>query len=424
MWSAAQAQTRLSLTEAIDLGLKNRYDVQAGQLNLALSENSIQKSRNAWLPELTLSGNVRYNTQLATTVLPAGFGGNSSEPQRITFGTKNNTFFSLDLTQPLYKPEARTDLKISENNRSLEQEKNSQQRTTIKIDIAEAYLNVLLKQVQQIIAEADEQRYRTYFGISEGKFKLGALLESDYLNARLDVSNSQISSQKARQNYRLAIDQLCYRLNIPIDTLLVLTDQIDPKQVTDYRLERTDAPSARTEIRQLTIQQAGYALQSQKVLDQMKPTVSLYGNYSTQFQYDHFNYFTNPWNNYNYLGLKLSVPISAQFTRRTDLNTYQLYARQTALNLKQTQADITYDVQKTETDFTNALLNLQSTQASLDVAQQVYQLKQEQYRLGTLLYSQILDTEKSIQTASQHYLEAVYSYLVAKLNYEKSVGKY
>jgi outer membrane protein len=423
----AQAQRRLSLNEALELGLKNRYDLQADAVSLALTENSIRKNRNNGLPELTFSGNVRYNTQLQTTVIPEGAfpGSTGNGEQRLAFGTRNSTIFALDLTQPLYRPEAKTDLAIVQNNGALEQEKNSQRKTNVKIKIAEAYLNVLLKEIQRGIARADQQRYQLYNDISAGKYQLGALLEADYLTARLNWQNSQLTAQKAEQSYRQAHTNLCYELNIPTDTSLVLTNRIDAGQAEAYQTTTgVDSVADRSEVRQLKLQLAGYGLQSRKVLDALKPTLLLYGNYSTQFLANSFNYFSNAWFPFNYFGLQLKVPLSGQFTKKTNLQTYQLYARQTELNLRQTQADLTNELRTAQTELTNASRNLQSTRASLAVSKQISQLQQEQYRLGTVLYSHVLDTEGSLQTAEQNYIEAAYAYLVAKLNYEKAMGRY
>lgn len=425
--TTATAQTRLSLTEALEMGVKNRYDLQATQLNRELNANTFDKQRGTYLPTLTASGNVRYNTQLQTTAIPAGAFPGVNEARRLTLGLRNSTIFALDLTQPLYQPTNRTELALVRNDGALQREKDGQQQTNAKVRIAEAYLNVLLKDIQRGIARADEGRYGAYFGVSEGKYKLGTLLERDYLNARLDLQNSQLTAQKAEQDYRSAQAKLCYELNIPTDTTLVLTDRIDSTSVVDPRLPVAStgmlAPN-RTELRQLDLQLENYSLQSQKVRDALKPSVSFYGNYSTQFLANDFDYFSNNWFPFNYLGGQLSVPLTGQFTKRTNLKTYQLQASQTQLTRQQTEADITNEVRQAGADLSNAVRNWQSTQASLTVSRQLNQLQQDQYRLGTLLYTQVLDTEKSLQTAEQNYIEAVYNYLVAKLNYDKAMGLY
>ncbi|TAE20838.1 MAG: TolC family protein [Cytophagales bacterium] len=420
---ATHAQTNLSLTQALELGLKNRYDLQADALNLSLAVNTVQKTRNAWLPTVTASGNVRYNTQLQKTVLPAGAFGNA-EAQRLAFGTRNSTVLSLDLTQPLYRPEHKTDLAIGQNTFQLERERHTQQQTNAKVGIAEAYLNVLLRELQRSVAQSDAARNQTYFELSEGKHRLGTLPEADFLNARLQTETSRQSAQTAEQNYRQAQATLCYRLNIPTDTTLVLTDRIENQSLTDDLSQSEGAVLNRTELRQSQLQQEGFALQSRRVQEGLKPTVSLYGNYSAQFLANDFNYVGQPWNPFNYVGLQVSVPLSARLTRRTNQQTYQLQARQTELRRQQTETDIAHELRQARTDFNNARTNLQSTRTSLDVARQLSELQQAQYRLGTRLYSQVLDAEKSVQAAQQSYLEAAYAFLVARLNYEKALGKY
>jgi outer membrane protein len=39
-----------------------------------------------------------------------------------------------------------------------------------------------------------------------------------------------------------------------------------------------------------------------------------------------------------------------------------------------------------------------------------------------LLYSSLLDTEKTLNTAEQNYIKAMYDYLMAKISYDKALG--
>ena len=65
-----------------------------------------------------------------------------------------------------------------------EQEKNKQDENTIREQIAFAYLNVLLRDLQNKIAGNDEQRYKEYAEVAEGKYKTGTLIENDFLKAK------------------------------------------------------------------------------------------------------------------------------------------------------------------------------------------------------------------------------------------------
>jgi outer membrane protein TolC len=63
MAGKAQQTNKLSLNEAIEYAVKNRFDAQANQIDVALSENAITKSRNEWLPKITANGELLYNTK-------------------------------------------------------------------------------------------------------------------------------------------------------------------------------------------------------------------------------------------------------------------------------------------------------------------------------------------------------------------------
>ncbi|WP_210516046.1 TolC family protein [Hymenobacter terricola] len=420
---AAGAQTRLSLPEAIRLGLSTRYDAQANALNVALAETSVRQTRDAWRPELSLTGDVRYNTQLQQTVLPAGFGP-TTERQRVALGAKNNTILSLSLSQPLYQPGLHTDTQVADNTRRLEIEKNAQQQTDRKVQIAEAYLNVLLKELQQTTAQAEEQRYQRYLALAEGQLRLGTLLPNDRLRAQVDYDNARLATQQAAQRYQLSLTTLRYRLNLPPGTALALTDHLEADQVTSYVFDSTAAPAERPEIRQVRLRQEGYRLQTQRVRDGLKPTVSLYANYSTQFLGANFNYLSDNWGPYNYVGVRFALPLTAQFRKQADLQAYELHARQAALDLQQTQADVAYEAQQAQTELANAARNLQRTAATLALVRQLAQTQQQTYRLGAVLYATVLDAEKTAQQAEQNHLEAAYSYLVAKLSYAKATGSF
>ena len=97
---------------------------------------------------------------------------------------------------------------------------------------------------------------------------------------------------------------------------------------------------------------------------------------------------------------------------------------QTDLDLKQRTADINYEIQRTSTELSNALQNMQTTKSNYDLSKVIYENQKQQYNLGSLLYSNLLDTDKSLNTTEQNYIKAVYDYLLANINYQKAIGNY
>jgi outer membrane protein TolC len=145
---------------------------------------------------------------------------------KIAIGEKNNTALSLDLNYPIYKPGLYTDIKIASNNLELEKEKNNKSDINIKIEIAESYDNVLLKSLQYEIAQKNESRYKEYYDLAKGKYDNGALLESDMLLAELDYKNAVANTAQQKQNYLLCLQNLKYKINVPDQSVIILTDSL------------------------------------------------------------------------------------------------------------------------------------------------------------------------------------------------------
>jgi outer membrane protein len=443
----ANAQTgdhlRLSLQDALDIGLKNRYDIRAEAYTVSLAENTIAKKKKEWIPTISGTGDIHYNAQLQATYIPAGFVG-LTKPELLALGAKNTTVFGLELDQTIYRPGITTDIKIAQNDLAWQKEKNRQTAIDIKLRIAEAYLDVLLKELQYTIAANDESRFRDYAELARGKYDHGALIENDYLHTKLDYENAKVQTEMARQNYALATDKLKYQMNVPPQTILTLTDTLDvppgqpelpsdvpptqpevPSDIPPPKLPSPpeNKPSDRTEIKQLLLQRQSDRLQLQKARQSILPSLSLVGNYSQQFLYDNFSYNQGEWwSPFSYVGLQLRIPFTAGFKNKNDRREFEIKAVQTDLELSQKTADIDYEVRKATAELHNARSNMRITRTNYELSGNIYQTQKQQYQLGSFPYGSLLDTERSLSTAEQNYIRAVYDFLVARVNYQQAIG--
>ena len=122
MISAQAQEYKLSLTEAIETGLKNKIALKNQQLTVNLAENEEAKTRTKNLPQVTASFDARVNTQLQTQVIsPEATGGSAtSDPIRAQFGTKYYNVLALNANQNIFNPNLRYDKKINSARTELE----------------------------------------------------------------------------------------------------------------------------------------------------------------------------------------------------------------------------------------------------------------------------------------------------------------
>jgi outer membrane protein TolC len=414
---------KLTLNQAMQLGLSNRFDAKESRLNIAIAKNKLNKSYKELLPEISASGKITYNGQLQPTIVPAGILG-FTEPEKIDLGMKNNTVLTLDLNYTIYKPGLFTDIKIASNNLELEKEKNNSYNINIKIAITEAYEDVLVKSLEFEIALKNENRYKEYFDLAHGKYSNGALLESEMMLAELDYKNAKANTVKVKQNYTLSLQNLKYKINVRQESIIILSDSLQFSVETNIIDDQSNnAITNRSEIKQLTIQQIGYDLQLNKEKQNYLPTLSLFANYTQLFQGTKFEYNNSFfWAPVNYIGAKLSIPIIGSLKNINSVEEYNIELVQNVYNLKQKTSDVIYEVQETQTTLDNAKENMIVAKDNYALSQKVYELKKQQYNTGSFSYEKLLDTEKSLSTTEQEYITAVYNFIVAKINYQKATG--
>jgi len=420
----AQTDTiRLSVSQATQFGISNRFDVKSDSLNINMAKSRLTRSKKELLPDLAANGKVTYSGQLQPSIIPAGNLG-FTEPQKIAIGMKNNTVFDLDLIYAIYKPGLYTDIKVAKNNLILEKEKNNKTRIDIKIEISESYYNVLLKDLQYSIALKNEQRYKEYYDLAHGKFDNGALIESDELQSELDYKNARANTEKQKQNYLLSQQYLKYKTNIPAQSLIILTDSLQVIENSKITVDSSaTVASNRSELKQLSIEQDGNALQLKKARQNYLPSLSVFANYTRLFQGPEFNYANNfYWAPVNYIGVKLTIPITGSIKNINSVTECKFKISQTNFNIKQKKADVEYEIQQAIAKLSNAEKNLLVAKDNYILSQRVYELKKQQFNLGSFSYEKLLDTEKSLAVTEQDYMTAVYDCLIAKINYQKAIG--
>jgi outer membrane protein TolC len=129
------------------------------------------------------------------------------------------------------------------------------------------------------------------------------------------------------------------------------------------------------------------------------------------------------WTPYSFVGLNLRVPISAYYKDRSQIDSQLLKAKQLDLQIQQRKSDIQYQYESAMADLQNASANVTQTGESYNLAKRIYALQEAQVTSGSLLYSNLLDTERSLSLAEQNYIRAVYDLMVAQINFQRAVGE-
>lgn len=214
-------------------------------------------------------------------------------------------------------------------------------------------------------------------------------------------------------------------MNVSPETEIILTDSIDQLTWKSDFLSQENEVKNRTEIKQLFLKEKENKLISQRIKQNILPTVSLLGFYGEWYQSHNFNYSESKWwAPQSFLGLKISVPISGFITNNIDRVENRIQHEQITMDLEQKKADVTFEFQESLTELQNSQRNMRSAKNNYQLSHTIYQNQQNQFEIGAFRFSDLLDTEKSLNEAEQNYIRSVYDYIVAVIKYKKAIGDF
>ncbi len=413
---------KLTLSEAIAIGLENKTALKNQRVQVKLAENELDRTRTKNLPQITASFDARVNTQLQTQVIsPEATGGNpASDPIRAQFGTRYYNVFAINASQNLYNPDIRYDRKINEHRTVLEQLNLEKSEIDTRLIISEAYLDAAYKKVKWETSQFNYQVAQKKLLRGLTQFKLGTKLKIDLDKDKLDERNALQTSRNDSSLYQLSLRYLANELNLPptASVQVVLTEE---EIATDGAA--ADTTTNRIEVQMERQQLLIHELNSARQKAAYFPVVSLYANYTVQQFNDTFDPADGKfWTPYNYLGLRIEIPIFDGLLKSKTKKEYTYRIEQSSNKLAQLDQQINYEIQSAQWDFENARNNYVLSLDNYEVSKQIVKTDLVRLEAGSILPVDAKDSEYAMHTAQQNYLNSLYQFMLARLRLQKATG--
>jgi outer membrane protein TolC len=414
----SSAQT-LTLPEAIELGLKNRSELKSQALQLQLDQQQDAKIKASWLPQLSATGDIRYNAILQKSVLPIGeFGLPGISPDATTtvaFGVPFNTSVGLDATQKIFDPNKNIDKKINANVVENQLITLDKQKKDIRYAITEAYYNVLLQKEKVKLAEESVSRAQVNLENGQTRLKAGTALKNDIDRLSLDLSNTRLSARKAQQDYDFSLEQLKYQLNISKDTKIEIAETV--KTMIQAKVPSAiPATTDNSAVRREQIAMLSNQLQAQKIMKRNAPTLSAYGNLSLLA----LNEEVYP---YSYLGLRATMTLYDGKQARLAAADYDIRRQINQVNIEKLRSDLDFEIRAAQKTLEQTQLDLEESEKNIALARQVYATDLFRLEKGNIVVSDLKNSEFTLQTTENNYIVAAYNYLMAGLKLAQVLEK-
>jgi len=150
----------------------------------------------------------------------------------------------------------------------------------------------------------------------------------------------------------------------------------------------------------------------------------LTGAYSKNAQRNEFDFFgKGDWFTTSYVGLNISIPIFDGFAKDSRIKKSRMELTQTNNQIDNLQLSIDNEVAQARINFRSAISTMNYQKKNMDLAEDVYNQTKKKYEIGSGSNTEITSAQTDLVTAQTNYINALYTAIIAKVDYLKAIGK-
>lgn len=414
-----------SLTQAIDYAAKNSVMVKNALLDLQIQQQSNRATTSQALPQITGSLGLTDNVKIPTTLIPGEFIGQPAGTfVPLQFGTQYNTNAGITLKQVLFDGQVFVGLQARQASLDFYQKKQEITEQMLRANIEKVYYQLLISKSQIAQIDANITNQQELLHNSTEMFKNGFAEQLDVDRSNVQLANLQTEKIQLELNISNGYLGLKVLMGMPIKDSLRLTDSLTYDMIRDATLGDDYKYTDRRDYQLLQVNKKLNEYDISRYKKMYIPTVNLTANYS-QNQYSNKFDLTqkNSWFPSAYVGLNISVPIFDGFFKDANVKQAKLRLRQTENNIDSTKIRIDNDVKQAQLRFSAALATLDFQKKNMDLSDRVYAQTRKKYDQGLGSNTEITTALADQKTAQANYFNALYSAIVARVDYLNAIGK-
>lgn len=412
----AQAQTSISIEDAIQIALENNYQLKQAENNLAISDNAVLNARADFLPSLSASynGTRRIGQQFDQTtvtfenVTTNTMGGNLNSSVTIFNGFNNIN-----------------SLRRANTNRSIQQEDSQRLRENIIFTTASRFLQVVLNEELLKISRENLSVSEQQYARIEAQVEVGRSPNVDLLNQASIVANEELTVIQRENALESSIAQLMrimqdesgteYTLMMPeVEDLQLIPLDLNLQELIQTALQNRRDLRAQ----QLTIERNQYdeAIARANLLPTINASIGISGSYNDRFRDidgQPLNYSTQFFDrNVNrFIGFNVQIPIFDNLNRRTNLQNTQITLKNSQLELDNIRFQVNEEVRQAYNDYMSIVKELESTEKALIAAERAYETEFQRYEVGASTLIELNQANANFVQAQSNRIQTIYNFI-------------
>ncbi len=414
-----------SLQQTLDYAKRNNTQVKNALLNLQIQHQVNRGITAAALPNL--GGNIAATEyfDVPTQVIPGdAFGGPAGSLAAVQFGLKYNSTASLQLKQLLFDGQVFVGLQARRT--SIEFQTKNVEVTTeaIKANVHKVYYQLVVSKTQVQLIDANIARLEKLLSDTKAMFKSGFAEKLDVDKINVQITNLQTQKLSILNNIEMGYLGLKTLIGMPAKETLQLTDSISEADIKEVNTVANHQYADRKEYQYAMLGKKLNEYNIKRYQLAYLPTLAIEGTYAKQAYRTDFSFFKKgDWYPASYVSLNLSIPIFDGFAKDAKVKQARLELQQTSNNIDNLQKNIDNEVQQATLNYKTAIATIDFQRKNMELAESVYSQTKKKFEVGTGSNTEISAAQTDLITAQTNYINALYSAIIAKVDYAKAIGK-
>lgn len=436
-----------SLQQALDYARQHNVQVKNALLDIQIQEQTNREFTGSAYPQISGSIATTYNPNVATQVIPnfispatyqvlinEGVKDGNGNPIQMPaemgfiaaqFGTKYSATAGISLNQIIFDGQVFVGLQARRTLMQFQEKYAEVTEETISANVYKIYYQLVAAKTQIELLDAN-------IGLLNKLQHDTRVMQENGFAEKLDIDKITVQLANLQTEKTSALNQvsngylgLKVLMGMPVQDSLVLTDTLTDDKVKNGMLEMEDFNYEQRKDYQyanLGILLGEYDVRRYKL--SKLPTLSLNGYYNKNAQRNKFNFFgKGDWFDISAITLQLHIPIFTGFSANARIAKAKLALQQNINQRDALKISIDSEIETARNNFNTAIATLDYQKKNMQLAETVFQQTKKKFETGMGSNTEITQAQTDMKAAQTNYINALYSAIIARVDYEKATGK-
>lgn len=412
----------LGVHDAVKYAWENSQKSKTAAIDVQQADKDVWIQAARGLP--IVNGNFSFNNfiDLPTSIIPAeAFGAPPGSPNiEANFGQPYTMEAGVNVGLQLFDGSYIIGVKGAKGFQKMSRDMEKMTRNEVKTIIAQAYYtSQIAKENVRLLNENISNMDKT-LEETGALYKEGFAEEMDVEQLDLLINQIKNRAKEAERQYQATLNLLKYKMGMPIDTKISLSDDLETlwgmqsdEELMAMELDLTN--NLQYDLIKQDVVMHGYLVKLQEA--KYYPHLNAFFDYKHQAFRDEFDFFDfdKSWYPQTLWGIQLNVPIWDNLGGLASINKAKLEQQKVKNRLADTEEALKLQAVSAKDGFTSALEQLETASANIALASRIKEKMLFRYQEGLATSMELTTAENQLIQAQTEYINTLFKAMDAKI---------